>query len=97
MAFKSALFNNATLQKLTVCGGLLKFERNRSTNEMELTTPTTSNMPLKLVISLSIVADKCNKTSHLKQSNCANMVWKGATVRIVIRKVINKAFFFRII
>ena len=53
MVIKSALTNNRTLRKLTICDGLLEFKRNEGTNEMELTTPLMTNLPLKLISSTS--------------------------------------------
>jgi hypothetical protein len=100
MTFKSVLFHNATLQRLRMFSGLIIFDRNQSTNEMELTTPTISNIPLKHITSLSITADECDQNSHFKQSTPAtSMVQKGgARVLIVIRQnVMNKAPFYRIV
>ena len=97
---KFVLINNVTLQKLILCSGLLVFKRNQDTNEMELTTPTANNVPLKLITSLSIIADvyeqKCIDP-HLKQSSPANVDCKRPIVVIVIRKVTSKAPFFRIL
>ena len=50
-AIVSVLINNTSLQSLTMCNGLYKFERNKITKEMEFTNfPNIANLPLKNIL-----------------------------------------------
>ena len=61
MTIKSTLINNTTLQKLTICGDLFEFKRNQCTNDMELTTPLITNLPLKLIGSAAPIINVCDQ------------------------------------